>query len=84
VVAPDARQAPARDPGHVNVPERVRVVLEIERTDRAISGQLVTDGAGAIEFYGWLELIDGIERLAQGGGDAPVRDGGDHEPRHGA
>jgi hypothetical protein len=68
----------------MNVPERVRVVLEIERTDRAISGQLVPDGAGAIDFYGWLELIDGIERLAQGAPEAPVPGGGDHEPRRGA
>jgi hypothetical protein len=81
-VAPDAPDAPARDPGRVNVPERVRVVLEIERTDRAISGQLVADGAGAIDFYGWLELIDGIERLASSG--AAVRDASGQEPKRGA
>jgi hypothetical protein len=42
----------------------VRVVLEIRRTRRTISGSLAVDGAPANGFYGWLELIDELERAA--------------------
>ena len=44
--------------------EPVRVVLEIRRTRPTVSGQLAVDGAPASGFYGWLELIDELERAA--------------------
>ena len=46
----------------VQVP--VRVVLDITRTPSTICGQLAVDGVSASCFYGWLELIDALERIA--------------------
>jgi hypothetical protein len=64
--------------GVVSVPEPVRVVLEIQRTRRTISGQVAVDGAQASGFYGWLELIDELERASdlttRGEGNDPLRD----------
>ncbi len=40
---------------------RVRVVVEIERTAATVSGQTCVGHAAAVEFYGWLELIDQLE-----------------------
>jgi hypothetical protein len=59
----------------MRVSERVRVVLDIDRTERAISGHLSVDGAAAVEFFGWLELIDGIERAAVHGSSSALIDG---------
>jgi hypothetical protein len=42
----------------------VRVVLDIDRAERTISGRLAVDGAPASGFYGWLELIDELGRVA--------------------
>jgi hypothetical protein len=50
--------------GVVSVQEPVRVVLEIRRTRRTISRELAVDGAPARGFYGWLELIDDLERAS--------------------
>jgi hypothetical protein len=46
----------------VSLQEPVRVILEIRRTQATISGQLAVDGAPASGFYGWLELIDELDR----------------------
>jgi hypothetical protein len=48
----------------VSLQEPVRVVLEIRRTHRTITGQLAVDGAPASGFYGWLELIDELGRAS--------------------
>lgn len=42
----------------------VTVVVELKRTSATISGQTSIDGAAATEFFGWLELIDRLERAA--------------------
>jgi hypothetical protein len=42
----------------------VQVVVELERTGSTISGHLAIAGASATEFFGWLELIDRLERAA--------------------
>jgi hypothetical protein len=46
----------------------VRVVLDVTQETGTISGRLAVDGAPASLFYGWLELIDALERVA---GSAP-------------
>ena len=40
----------------------IRVALEIDDDNRTISGHLVLEGAPMVAFYGWLELIDQLER----------------------
>jgi len=62
----------------VSAPEPVRVMLEIERGQRTISGWVAIDGAPASGFYGWLELIDQLERAStRSGGRAPCERGGE-------
>jgi hypothetical protein len=39
----------------------VHVVVEIERTAATVSGQTCIGSAAAVDFYGWLELIDQLE-----------------------
>ena len=46
----------------VSTAERIRAVIEIERGERTISGQLAINDAPAKGFFGWLELIDLLER----------------------
>jgi hypothetical protein len=46
--------------------EPVHVVLDLEHTDGTISGQLSVDGDQPARFHGWLELIDRLERAADG------------------
>jgi hypothetical protein len=43
---------------------RIRVVLDIERDERTISGELAVEGTPSKAFFGWLELIDWLERAA--------------------
>jgi hypothetical protein len=52
--------------GAVAAPKPTRVVLELEDNGKTISGRLTPEGAPAIDFYGWLELIDKLERAAVG------------------
>ncbi|HEY1510915.1 MAG TPA: hypothetical protein VGF93_18040 [Solirubrobacteraceae bacterium] len=46
--------------------EPVHVVLDLEHTDGTISGQLSVSGERPARFHGWLELIDRLERAADG------------------
>jgi hypothetical protein len=39
----------------------VHVVMAIERTATTVSGQILVGRGPAVEFYGWLELIDQLE-----------------------
>lgn len=45
----------------------VQVVVELERTGSTISGHVAVAGAPPTEFFGWLELIDRLERAAPPG-----------------
>jgi hypothetical protein len=40
------------------------VLIEIRRTGDTIAGQIGVEGAPATDFFGWLELIDRLERAA--------------------
>jgi hypothetical protein len=48
----------------LRLPKRVRVTLELQRSGATISGQLSVERTAAIEFFGWLQLIDELERAA--------------------
>ncbi len=37
------------------------MVVEIERTAATVSGQTCIEHCAAVQFYGWLELIDQLE-----------------------
>jgi hypothetical protein len=50
----------------VSDPNPVRVVLEIEHEEGTISGRVAVAGVQASAFYGWLELIDQLERAVDG------------------
>ena len=50
----------------------VQVVVELERTGSTISGHVAVAGAPPTEFFGWLELIDRLERASVGAGQAPL------------
>jgi hypothetical protein len=45
----------------------VRVLVEIQPAGKTVSGQVAVEGACATGFFGWLELIDRLERAAAGG-----------------
>jgi len=40
----------------------VRVMVEIDKGAETISGRITVGGAPSGTFYGWLELIDRLER----------------------
>ena len=54
--------------------KRVHVELDLERITTTIGGRLAVDGGAAREFYGWLELIDQLERALAGTRQADARD----------
>jgi hypothetical protein len=60
-----------REARAVSTAERIRAVIEIERGERTISGQLAINDAPARAFFGWLELIDLLERATTGSAAAP-------------
>jgi hypothetical protein len=41
-----------------------QVLIEISRIEDTIGGQISVEGAPATDFFGWLELIDRLERAA--------------------
>lgn len=44
----------------------MRVLLEIRHTGNTVSGQVAVEGSSPREFFGWLELIDRLERASEG------------------
>jgi hypothetical protein len=51
-------------------------VLELELDERTISGRIVVNDHPGRDFYGWLELIDRLERARESG--LPHGAGADH------
>jgi hypothetical protein len=45
----------------------VRVVVLIEPVERTVTGALTVEGAPTSGFYGWLQLIDKLDRAANRG-----------------
>jgi hypothetical protein len=46
----------------VDKPEPVRVELVLEHDEHTISGRIAVNDKPGPDFYGWLELIDRLER----------------------
>jgi hypothetical protein len=51
-------------------------VLELEHDERTISGRIVVNDHPGHHFYGWLELIDRLERATDS--ELPHREGTRH------
>lgn len=60
-------------------PRPVHAVLELRQSATTIAGTVRVDGAGAAEFYGWLELIAVLDGAA--GAEAESGAGKEEEPR---
>jgi hypothetical protein len=43
----------------------VKVVIDLQRCVETISGEISVDGGGTTAFFGWLELIDRLERAVE-------------------
>jgi hypothetical protein len=50
--------------GTVDANERVRVVVELQVVADTIRGQIAVENAPAVDFFGWLELINRLERAS--------------------
>jgi hypothetical protein len=50
--------------------QSVRVMLEIQHTGNTVSGRVAVEGSSPTDFFGWLELIDRLERASESGGQA--------------
>ena len=48
---------------------RMRVIVDIERSAATVSGQITVGEVTPVEFFGWNELIDRLDRAA--GAPAP-------------
>ena len=59
----------------------VEVIVQIGHSDGTVSGQVTAPGAPAAEFFGWLELMDRLERAVdrQEATSSQSRDGMDAE-----
>ena len=44
-----------------NRPESVRVVLELDTGSTGLSGRLIDDRGSVSGFFGWLQLMGGLE-----------------------
>jgi hypothetical protein len=64
----DAATAGARDHWAMSAdpdPSRLRLMLDLDRATGAPSGRLVDERGSAIPFFGWLQLMDGLEGARQ-------------------
>lgn len=43
----------------------VKVVIDLERCAETICGEITVAGRDTTEFFGWLELIDRLERAVE-------------------
>ena len=63
--------------GDVSATNPVRVLLEIECEQATVSGRLAVEGAHESEFFGWLELIDQLQRAIDRDAPGELSIGGD-------
>ena len=59
----------------------MEVIVQIGHSDGTVSGQVTAPGAPGAEFFGWLELMDRLERAVdrQEAINSQSRDGMDAE-----
>jgi hypothetical protein len=43
----------------------LQVVVGLEQTDETVKGHITVAGATTTEFFGWLELIDRLDRAVE-------------------
>jgi hypothetical protein len=43
----------------------LQVVVDLEQTDETVKGHITVAGAPTTAFFGWLELIDRLDRAVQ-------------------
>jgi hypothetical protein len=43
----------------------LQVVVDLEQTDETVKGRITVAGAASTEFFGWLELIDRLDRAVE-------------------
>ena len=41
------------------------MVVDLEQTDETVKGHITVAGASSTEFFGWLELIDRLDRAVE-------------------
>ncbi|MGH2887197.1 MAG: hypothetical protein ACRDPA_31630 [Solirubrobacteraceae bacterium] len=41
------------------------MVVDLEQTEETVKGQIAIAGAASIAFFGWLELIDRLDRAVE-------------------
>ncbi|MGH2993770.1 MAG: hypothetical protein ACRDL1_09570 [Solirubrobacterales bacterium] len=65
-------------------PESVRVVLDLDLAGDGPSGRLVDEVGSSSAFFGWLQLMDGLEGVRQraaASGEPDTSGGDDERPR---
>lgn len=45
--------------------EPLQVVVDLEQTAETVKGQITIAGAASATFFGWLELIDRLDRAVE-------------------
>ena len=45
--------------------EPLQVVVDLEQTAETVKGQITVAGAASTAFFGWLELIDRLDRAVE-------------------
>jgi hypothetical protein len=45
--------------------EPLQVVVDLEQTEETVKGQITIAGAASTAFFGWLELIDRLDRAVE-------------------
>ena len=45
--------------------EPLQVVVDLEQTAETVKGQVTIGGAASTAFFGWLELIDRLDRAVE-------------------
>jgi hypothetical protein len=45
--------------------EPLQVVVDLEQTDETVKGHITVEGTATTAFFGWLELIDRLDRAVQ-------------------
>jgi hypothetical protein len=65
-----ARHGPGTVAG-MSTSRGMRVIVDIERTATTVSGQIAVSDGTPVAFFGWLDLIDRLERAAGLPGPGP-------------
>ena len=56
----------------MTTPRMVRAQLELSPAEDTVRGRLAVEGAPASDFYGWIELINVLEKAMSSPGAQPT------------